>query len=63
MIAFAFYNLASAVEHHLYYHLLDQTPVSSPKTQQWALRFGNAFSIFTITMLRAAVVTAFNQHI
>jgi hypothetical protein len=63
MIAFALCGFTSAVRNHLYYHLMDKTVVSSPKTQQWALRFGNAFSVFTIMMLQAAVVAAFNQHI
>jgi hypothetical protein len=63
IISFALCGLAGAVGHHLYYHLIDGTVVSSTESQQWALRFGTAFSVFTITMLRAAVVAAYNQYI
>jgi hypothetical protein len=63
MITFAMCGLTGAIGHHLYYHFMDKTLVSSPATQQWALRFGTAFSVFTITMLRAAIVAAYNQYI
>jgi hypothetical protein len=63
IITYALCGLAGAIGHHLYYHFMDKTLVSSTETQQWALRFGTAFSVFTITMLRAAVVAAYNQYI
>jgi hypothetical protein len=63
ILAFTLCGLAGAIGHHLYYHFLDNTLVSSTQSQQWALRFGTAFSVFTVTMLRAAVVAAHNQYI
>jgi hypothetical protein len=63
IITYALCGLASAIGHHVYYHFMDSTIVSSTETQQWELRFGTAYSVFTITMLRAAVVAAYNQYI
>jgi hypothetical protein len=63
MIAFALCGLTGAFGHHLYYHLMDKKVVSSTETQQWPLRFGTAFSVFIVAMLRAAVIAAYNQYI
>lgn len=52
----------SAAGHHFYYRSLEGTTVSSTTTQQWAIRFGTAFAIFTQACFKATAVIACIQY-
>jgi hypothetical protein len=52
-----------AIGHHFYFKRLDGTPAGSTSRQQWAIRFGTAFSFLVITLLKTACDTAYNQYI
>ncbi|PMD60549.1 uncharacterized protein K444DRAFT_629480 [Hyaloscypha bicolor E] len=51
-----------AVGHHLYYNSLAGQPVGKT-SQQWATRFGTAFTFLVKACLVSAVSTAYIQHI
>jgi hypothetical protein len=63
MIGFAFLGFLSAIGHHLYYRALDGHAVGSPTRQQWAFRFGTAFSFLVIALLKAANNAAYSQYV
>ena len=52
----------AAVGHHFYFRSLDGTTVKSTTTQQWAIRIGTAFAIFTQTCFKATAVIACVQY-
>lgn len=52
-----------AVSHHFFYHHLNGTTVESKNSQEWALRFGNAFALATKAVLVAAIGIAYTQHV
>ncbi|KAF4635830.1 hypothetical protein G7Y89_g2260 [Cudoniella acicularis] len=58
-----------ALGHHFYYHYLDKKEVSTDdskwnlKSQQWELRYGNAFAFLAKTCLAASISVAYQQHI
>ena len=54
---------ALAISHHVYYSKLDGTPVASAGHQQWAIRFGTAFSFLVKSCLQASTVLACGQCI
>lgn len=53
---------AAAVGHHFYFQSLDSTTVKSTTTQQWAIRIGTAFAIFTQTCFKATTGIACIQY-
>jgi hypothetical protein len=61
MFILALTGAALAIGHHVYYSKLDGTPVASAGHQQWAIRFGTAFSILAKSCLQASTVLACGQ--
>jgi hypothetical protein len=56
-------GVAIAVGHHGYYMSLHGTTVGSSARQNWALRFGTAFSFLSVALLRTACNVAYKQYI
>lgn len=52
-----------AIDHHVYYGYMDSRIVSTVDRQQWALRFGTAFTFCAVGLLRCALVASYNQYI
>lgn len=63
MVLWALVGLGWALGHHFYYHSLHGTTAGSPSHQNWALRFGTAFSFLAITCLRASGDIVYKQYI
>ncbi|EPE27565.1 hypothetical protein GLAREA_04356 [Glarea lozoyensis ATCC 20868] len=63
MVGFTLAGVAIAIGHHGYYMSLHGTPVGSAARQNWALRFGTAFSFLSIALLRTACNVAYKQYI
>jgi hypothetical protein len=63
MVGFTLAGIAIAIGHHGYYMSLHGTPVGSAVRQNWALRFGTAFSFLSIALLRTACNVAYKQYI
>ena len=61
MFILALSGAALAICHHVYYSKLDGTPVASDGHQQWAIRFGTAFSFLVKSCLQASTVLACGQ--
>ena len=61
MFTLALSGAALAIGHHVYYFKLDGTPVASAGHQQWAIRFGTAFSFLVKSCLQASTVLACGQ--
>ena len=61
MFTLALSGAALAISHHVYYSKLDGTPVASGVHQQWAIRFGTAFSFLVKSCLQASAVLACGQ--
>jgi hypothetical protein len=61
MFILALSGAALAIGHHVYYSRLDGTPVASAGHQQWAIRFGTAFSFLVKSCLQASTVLACGQ--
>ncbi|TVY80657.1 hypothetical protein LSUE1_G004906 [Lachnellula suecica] len=63
ILSWALVGFALAFGHHFYYMSLHGTKVGSSSRQNWALRFGTAFSFLVIATLRASCEAAYKQHI
>jgi hypothetical protein len=61
MFILALSGAALAICHHVYYSKLNGTPVASAGHQQWAIRFGTAFSFLVKSCLQASTVLACGQ--
>jgi hypothetical protein len=61
MFTLALSGAALAVGHHVYYSKLDGAPVASAGHQQWAIRFGTAFSFLVKSCLQASTILACGQ--
>lgn len=61
MFILAFNGAALAIGHHIYYSKLDGTLVASASHQQWAIRFGTAFSFLVQSCLQSSTVLACGQ--
>lgn len=57
ILAFLFFiaGLFTAVGHHIYYGVLDGTPVNSDSQQVWAIRIGTGLAFLTRTCLTATL--------
>jgi hypothetical protein len=62
-------GIGVALGHHFYYQHLDGKEISTDESkghydsQQWQLRYGNAFAFTTKTRLAASISVAYQQHI
>ena len=56
-------GVMSAIGHHVYYGYMDTKIVSTVDRQQWALRFGTAFTVCAIGLLRCALIESYTQCI
>ncbi|KAH8685694.1 hypothetical protein BGZ60DRAFT_522978 [Tricladium varicosporioides] len=63
MITWAVAGCIFSVGHHFYYDRLDGSIAGTPNQQNWALRFGTAFSFLTIALLKASCDAAYKQYI
>jgi len=63
MICFALVGISIALGHHFYFSSLDGTVAGSETRQQWALRFGTAFSFLVVACLKTANDQAYQQYI
>ncbi|CAI6292817.1 unnamed protein product [Periconia digitata] len=63
MVLWALAGLGLALGHHFYYYSLDRTIPGSSTRQNFALRFGTAFSFLTITCLRVSCAIVYKQYI
>jgi hypothetical protein len=61
MFTLALSGATLAIGHHVYYSGLDGTPVASAGHQQWAIRFGTAFSFLVKSCLQASAILACGQ--
>ena len=63
MVACAAAGLALAIGHHFYYQSLHGTVAGSSMRQQWAIKFGTAFSVVVLVLFKTACDTAYNQYV
>ncbi|TAQ89052.1 hypothetical protein B7494_g2621 [Chlorociboria aeruginascens] len=63
MVMWAIVGFGFALGHHFYYQSLDGTKVGSSSRQNWAIRFGTAFTFLVVACLRAACDSAYKQYI
>jgi hypothetical protein len=63
MVALLLAGVGFGLGHHFYYASLDGTTAGSPSRQQWATRFGTAFSFLVVAVLKTASDAAYSQYI
>jgi len=63
MVCLALSGVLLALGHHFYYLFLDGTVAGSASRQQWAIRFGTAFSFLVVACLKVASGQAYEQYI
>ena len=56
-------GIAFAVGHHIFYHSLDGTLVTSTSQQEWTIRIGTGLAFLVKAALAAAVGVAFTQYL
>lgn len=63
MVTWAVAGFILSIGHHFYYDRLDGSIAGTSNQQNWALRFGTAFSFLTIALLKASCDAAYKQYI
>lgn len=56
-------GIAFAVGHHIFYHSLDGTLVTSTSQQEWTIRIGTGLAFLVKAALAASVGVAFTQYL
>jgi hypothetical protein len=63
MVLWALVGLSLVLGHHFYYQSLNGTRAGSSSRQNWALRFGTAFTFLVVACLKATCNIAYYQYI